>query len=168
MLTCLYHHHNYDIWNLSQKVTFDGENKLILINEGITEIDVKVDFYSNWKEWVVLRDHSKFLPALRSVGGDPTVGDDALGATFFLINGWKIRTWEGDHELNLVGNLYSDDGSNPIVATLGPHNILISRTVSNLIDRITISESALTEIQEQILTKVGKESTLHTVLLLSK
>lgn len=168
MFTSILFHQNQDIWVLSQKVTFDGEEKLIIINDDITEIDIKNDLYSSWKEWMVLRDYTKFPQAMRSVGGDPTVGVDALGATFFLMNGWKIRTWEGDHELNMIGNLYSDDGSNPMVGTLFPHNILITRSVSNLIDRITISESALTEIQDQILTKVGKDSTLHTVLLLSK
>ena len=34
-----------------QKVTFDGPNKLILINHGEVSIDVKEDIYSGWKEW---------------------------------------------------------------------------------------------------------------------
>ena len=95
---------------MAAKVTFDGTASLILVESGITELDVKVDLYSDWKEWALLTDNLKFLPAMRAVGGDPTVGGKYLGATFFLTNGWKIRTWEGDHRLIVNGNLYSEDG----------------------------------------------------------
>ena len=39
-------------WENPQKVTFDGINKHIIINPGETQIDVQVDLYSAWKEWV--------------------------------------------------------------------------------------------------------------------
>ena len=48
----------------NQKVTFDGENKRILVNEGVTDISVKSDIYSNWKEWMQVRENAKYLPAL--------------------------------------------------------------------------------------------------------
>lgn len=158
----------WGLWSLQQKVTFDGINKLILINYGITDIDVKIDLYSNWKEWLLVDDNAKFLEAIRGVGGDPTVGDDALGSTFFLINGWKIRTWEGDHELSVVGNMFSDDGNNPFVNTISSHNILITRIVSNIIDLKGFEENVLTIDQQIKFEKMYKNSGLHTVLLLSK
>ena len=158
----------WGLWQLYQKVTFDGPNKLILINHGVTDIDVKIDLYSNWKEWLLIDDHAKFVEAMRSVGGDPTVGSDFLGATFFLRNGWKIRTWEGDHQLTVTGNLFSEDGLNPFINTIDPHNILITRVVSNIVDLKGFEENVLTAEQQIQFGKMYKNSNLHTVLLLSK
>lgn len=123
-------------WSNQSKVTFDGDNKLILINPGFTDIDVQQDLYSDWKEWVFLYDYTKYEQAMRSVGGDPTVGSQKLGSTYFLINGWKIRTWEGDHRLIVAGNLYSDDGADAFVPTLQSHNITVSQQVSNIVDAV--------------------------------
>lgn len=127
---------DYWVWANQAKVMFDGQNKVIVVNPGVTSIDVKEDIYSDWKEWTQLYDYLKFDAALRAVGGDPTVGAQKLGSTFFLINGWKIRTWEGDHRLIVDGNLYSDDGQPAFVATLGSYNITIQQQVSNLIDQV--------------------------------
>ena len=52
------HYGFYDFWEYdpergfygNQSVTFDGPNKLIKVNQGITFLDVDVDIYSNWKE----------------------------------------------------------------------------------------------------------------------
>jgi hypothetical protein len=124
----------WETWTNPQKVIFDGDNKLIIVNEGVTSVDVKVDIYSGWKEWMLSKENNntKYLEALRSVGGDPTVGGEFLGATFFLMNGWRIRTWEGDHRLTVVGNLYTEEGESPFVPTIFPHNIVIESKVSNI------------------------------------
>jgi len=120
-------------WENCHKVTFDGINKLILINEGVTCINFKVDVYSAWKEWVRIETNSGFTKAIQGIGGDPTP-NGFIGATFFLENNWKIRTWEGDHTLNLTGNIFARDGSSITVPTINPHSITVSSTVSNLID----------------------------------
>jgi hypothetical protein len=135
-------HHASDHWVLSHSVTFDGANKLILINKDVTSLNVKVELYSDWKEWIELRDHLKFEASMRSVGGDPTVGSDRLGSSFFLINGWRIRTWEGDHRLVVNGNLFEDTGLDPFVPTLGKHNTTIQLQVSTLVETVTVSGSA--------------------------
>ena len=65
------------------KVTFDGPNKLIIVNPGIVELDVQVDIYSDWKEWAATGDNLKYPPALRTIGGDPAkvrVADLAVAA----------------------------------------------------------------------------------------
>lgn len=131
------HYGFWSEWTNPQKVTFDGPNRLILVNDGVTEIDVEVDIYSDWKEWVTLYDHGKYPPAMRTVGGDPTTGGRALGATFFLRNGWRIRTWEGDHRLVVTGNLYTDEGEPPFVPVTGPYTTIIESNVSNLVDRLS-------------------------------
>jgi hypothetical protein len=134
-------------WELNQKVTFDGANKLIIIVDGIESIDVKQDFYSDWKEWVLLDDNSKYLPAISCIGGEPTTNGQSIAPTFFLINGWKIRTWEGPHVLEVNGNLFSDDGSNPFVRTLTPQNISISLKTSSIVTQVEKPVAALSSIE---------------------
>jgi len=124
------------------KVVFDGLNKLIIINTGITQISVKNDLYSAWKEWVIQDGNSKWLQAFSAIGGEPTTGGKYLGTTYFLINGWKIRTWEGNHRLMVDGNIYSDDGSEIFVPTLGAYNTQINITTSNIVDAISTNGGA--------------------------
>lgn len=151
----------WNYWALYHKVTFDGTNKLILINYGETIIDIKEEIYSAWKEWSQVDDNLKFLAAMRAVGGDPTVGSSFLGSTFFLINGWRIRTWEGDQNLQLNGNLFVDGGGNPFVPTLDPHNILITTQRSNLVDLLIVSGSnggasgSFTDSDRSLLTNIS-------------
>lgn len=145
---------NWDYWELRHKVTFDGVNRIIYVNYGETLIDIQTDVYSAWKEWSQLRDYLKFLPAMRTVGGDPTTGGSTLGATFFLINNWQLKTWEGDHTLTVIGNIYSDDLLPVFLPTTGPYTILIYGQVSNLIDApaSSITTTDVTNIRNSILS----------------
>ena len=118
--------------------TFDGINKLIILSVGVTTVEVK-DLYSRWKDWTIVDDNARFLPAFSVLGGDPLPGGRYLGTTYFLENGWKIRPYEGNHTLVLSGNLYARDGSDPFTSTLGAYNVRIMLTVSNLIDTISTS-----------------------------
>lgn len=121
-----------------QKVTFDGPNKLILVNFGEIALDVTDDIYSNWKEWMLQRDNSKFLQALSPTGGDPIDAVRSLGRTFFLENGWRVRSWSGNHTLNVTGNLFTrEPGQSPYVAALGGFNVGIINERSNLTELIT-------------------------------
>jgi hypothetical protein len=130
----------WEDWGQYHKVTFDGENSLVFINTGEADINVERDLYSAWKEWSCLRDNLKFNAAMRTVGGDPTVAPDALGATFFMINGWKIFV---DDDVSFDGNLFGDEdgfpsdypGANPF--NVGPNASLVTTQRSNLIDKIS-------------------------------
>ena len=99
---------SYDLWQNYHKVTFDGPNKIIRVNEGVTELDIKSDVYSDWKEWVITRDDNAFfLPAIRSIGGDPTVVGQTAGDIYFLQNGWKL--YIDLTKVKVIGTLFSDD-----------------------------------------------------------
>lgn len=99
-----------------QKVTFDGENRRIIVNSGVTSLRVKEDIYSNWKEWASVRDNAKFLPAMRATGGDPVGSGQYSGDIYFTINDWKIVINE---QVIVEGIVYDDTaGVNPFV--LGP------------------------------------------------
>jgi hypothetical protein len=125
-------------------MTFDGENKLIIIDYGVTTVDVLSDVYSRWKDWCIIEDNIKFLPALRTIGGDPTTGSNSVAPYFFLTNGWRIRPFEGDHTLLVTGNLYVDGGGNPFVHTIGDYNVSITLMLSNNAVTVATGGSALT------------------------
>ena len=131
----MFHHswpQSQDLWNLYHKVTFDGPNRLIIINDGELDIDVKVDLYSDWKEWAQQRDYLKYYPAMRSVGGDPTTGGNFLGSTFFTINDWRVKISDSTV---FDGNLFSDDFDSPFVTA---DNTKIARQqFSNLVDTVS-------------------------------
>jgi len=108
-----YSQYEWDHWNLFHKVSFDGPNKLILVSEGTTTLDIKTDVYSAWKEWVVvlgllnLHDENPgFLQAIRAIGGEPTVGVASIGSTFFLTNGWRLKSYPGNYTLQVNGNIF--------------------------------------------------------------
>lgn len=121
-------------------VIFDGENKLIYVNPNVSSISVKEDVYSDWKEWIQVRDNSKFPPAIRTTGGDPigTTGS-YTGDTYFLINGWRFII---NHSLNIDGVIYSDDYPSPFVQVDGTQ--IVTNKVSSLVSVIAPQISGIT------------------------
>lgn len=144
-------------------VEFDGENKLILISSGTTTINVKDNVYEPWKQWTITGSNLEYLPAMRAIGGDPTVSGQFLGSTFFMLNDWRIRSWEGTHELTINGNLYVDGGGNPFIPPTGSHTITYTRVVSNLVDALG-SENSTTTIQriDTVLNQFSSSSIFAT------
>ncbi len=120
-------------WANNHAVTFDGENKLIYISPAVTVVDVKTDIYSNWKEWLLLYDNSKFPAAIRSTGGDPTISGEYAGDIYFMINGWRIVV---SHSCQINGVLYSDDYSSPFVQADGTQ--LVTNKVSSLVNTVSV------------------------------
>jgi hypothetical protein len=99
---------NWNLWTLYHKVTFDGANRIIRVNEGVTELDVQKDIYSDWKEWVSsFNDNAVWLPAVRTTGGDPTVEGQKSGDIYFLINNWKL--YIDLTKVKVTGVLFSDN-----------------------------------------------------------
>lgn len=121
---------------MAGKVTFDASNRLIIVQSGITELDVKADLYSDAKEdWKTDAVLNRLRFPFRTVGGDPLGGGITAGAYFFLQNdnGWRLRPQEADHELTLVGNLYPEDSAQAVVVpTLGAFTVLVRLETSSL------------------------------------
>ena len=98
-------------------VTFDGANRRIIVNPGVSQIDVSRDLYSEWKLWVLQGNNTQYLPAFRVFGGDQTIVGQFAPSYFFLINGWRVIV---DNQNVVIGiNLYTDEGDSPIIAING-------------------------------------------------
>ena len=136
---------------MAEKATFDGPNKIITINNGETEIDTQRDLYSAWKRWTLDQDNAKYLQAFRTVGGDPIGAGQTVSAYFFLLNGWRVRSWEGDHFLTVDGNLFVDEGGTPFISTIGNYQIVISLVVSpqSITNTVTTTAGVLTQQDKQ-------------------
>lgn len=147
------------------KVSFDGITKLIIVNTGITSIDVKTDLYSEWKNWLLLSDNSKYLPAFRVIGGDEIGGGITVDGTYFLTNGWKLRPYEGNHALTINGNLYVDGGGSPLVQTIGSYNVLVNLVTSNIVNLVTVSTGSAVTSQDKIDIATGVKNALGTDFL---
>ena len=131
--------YDYEYWQLNAKVTFDGVRKLIVVNEGVTELSIRNDVYSAWVDWVVLRDNAKFLPALRYTGIDPIPGG-FTGFNCFAINGWKLIL--DLTKVKVDGVLFSDD-----YATAYYNSSLVPQypaTVSQLVQMVATTNNVVT------------------------
>lgn len=109
-------------------ITFDGATKLITLTSGTVALDV-ADLYSRWKDWVLLSDNAKWLPAFSTVGGETI--DPGAGTTVplyaFLVNGWRLKPQEANHTLNVSGGvLLVDGGGDPFVNTTGAFTVRIN------------------------------------------
>jgi len=131
----------------NQKVEFDGSNKIIFVAEGITELDVKIDLYSAWKEWSIYSQEagtaSTWPKAFTAVGGDPITQTQDLGTTYFLENGWRIQPASSgtSYTLTINGNIYTREaGETPFRFANG---VSVSLVRSNIVDLITVEALAV-------------------------
>ncbi len=134
-------------WVLNSKVTFDGPNRKIIVNPGVSELDIKSDIYSKWKAWVQLYDYAKYLPALRTIGGDPVGGGQYAGDIYFLYNNWQIVV---PQNIKVTGILYHDNG-------IDVYNVLpgggVTATVSNLAQSVGFQGTVNVTTEPNILPK---------------
>lgn len=91
-------------WELQEKVSFNGFEKIINVNSDVTALDIMADVYSAWVRWTA--KEPRFLAAMKYSGFDAIPGG-RTGATFFLINGWKLII--NLRKTRVYGVLYSED-----------------------------------------------------------
>jgi hypothetical protein len=159
---------NWQFWQdyPDQKVVFDGPNKTIYVAAEVTELDVKVDLYSAWKEWIVSSQEYPhplaYLPAFTAVGGDPITNTTNLGVTYFLENGWRIQPAPSDtnYVLTVTGNIYTREaGGNPFLFAAG---VSVSLVRSNIVEQVNVgggSGASAAEIASAVWTSLSRTLT---------
>lgn len=118
----------WDDWEISDKVLFDGQNKLMVVAPGVTALDIRTDVWSRYLDWHSLRDNSRHGIGMRFIGLDPTPQGPA-GDIYFLQQGWRLVI--NLNETAVTGTLFSDDFDTAYYnSDLGP---LYPATASNLV-----------------------------------
>lgn len=148
--------------------TFDGDNLLIIMTAGTTEVDATT-LYSDWKDWQLVNDNSKYFEAFRTIGGDPLGGALEAGDYYFLRNdyGWRIRPQEADHDLQINGNLYGEDPALPLfIPTIGNFTVLVKQQLSSLTQTVNDSQfaSAILDEPNAIETGITMRQALRLIL----
>jgi len=98
-------------------IQFDGLNKRIILTSGTITLSVP-DLWSRWVDWLLVGDNSKYLPAMRVLGGDvrDPVAGTRIPVNVFLLNDWRIRPQDGSHTLVVIdGILEVQGGGDPFV-----------------------------------------------------
>jgi len=126
-------------WQLYEKVTFDGPNKLITVNPGVTALNIRTDVYSAWVKWLTLSPNTEYLYAIRYNGLDPIPGG-FTGDVYFLINGWKLVV--DITKVAISGVLFSDNYTTAYYdANLNP---VYAAQVSSVINTVVQNQNVVT------------------------
>lgn len=120
------------------KVVYDGSTYTIKVKSGVTDIDAKVDLYSDAKEdWVNQVDNLHHFPfPFVVIGGNSIGGGQFAPSYYFLQYPWVIET-NGDGVLHTFGlNLYgsAEDGS-----SRDPFNVIAGDSLTNRVSDIPSS-----------------------------
>lgn len=126
-------------WALYEKVSFNGVTRKITVNEDVPALDIRGDVYSAWVRWHGREENSRFLPAMRYSGADPIPGGET-GATFFLMNGWKL-VYDAN-KVAMAGVLYSEDYDTPYWSA--DDKPLYPATVSALVNTAVTVQNVVT------------------------
>ena len=134
-------------------IQIDGATKRIILDSA------SVSASQIWSAWVDWREaNPQWTLAFRQAGGDSLGGGLYIPPYFFLQAGWKVRPMEADHQLSITGNLFTEDGSSPIVNTLGNYNVIAKFTVPVQAQGISTSGGSglTTEQAEQLMNTATK------------
>lgn len=107
-------------------ITLDPAAKRIILDSA--SVTAK-DIFRAWADWMLLSDNAKYLPAFSATGGDDLGGGLSIPPYYFLLNGWRVRPMEANHNLTITGNLFVEGGGVPVVSTLGTYQVNVNYTV---------------------------------------
>jgi hypothetical protein len=132
-------------------MVFDpGAKQIILETDSVSATTL----WSRWVDWFLTGSNSQWDPAFRQVGGDDLGSGLLIPPYFFLLNGWRIRPREANHNLTITGNLFVDGGGVPVGPTLGVYQVNVNYTVPVQAQGINISGGGACPSASEIATAV--------------
>lgn len=102
----------------------NGSTKLITLDSASV---TAAEIWSRWVDWHP--SNTEWPLAFQLVGGIALGGGLFIPPYFFLMNGWRVRPMNTDHNLTITGNLFVDGGGVPVVATASVHQVNVNYTV---------------------------------------
>lgn len=145
---------------MAQKLTYDTNKKLFILNNGVTALNVVTDLYSDAKEdWLTDPLLNKFRFPILAIGGQAIGGGQVISPYIMLRFGWKVRPHEADHTLTVTGNLITDDESTPYADVLGDYQVVIksivtSNSLTSAASTVNISQTDIETIASTVLDEI--------------
>lgn len=98
----------FEEWEANEKVEFDGPNRLIIVHDNVTALDIRKDVWSAAVRWLgtLNRGNDRFYEPMDRTGLDPVPGGNT-GDSYFLINNWKLVV--DFSKVRISGVLFSRD-----------------------------------------------------------
>lgn len=90
-------------------IVFDPIDKLIKITSG-TSISA-LEIYNSVMDWCDEQENMGYTIPMKAVGKFPIGGGINTDSIFILINGWKIKLYDGNYQFIIIGTLITDDES---------------------------------------------------------
>jgi hypothetical protein len=125
---------------MGAKITFDATNRRFVVvgppdSEGIIEIDLQIDLYSDavedWKN-PAYSDLAGMNFPIDAIGGNP-FGAKTLGISYLIKNGWAFTPYEADHKMVLIGNIGTQTGWELVDDTIGAYRVRVENDVSAIV-----------------------------------
>jgi hypothetical protein len=138
-------------WLDADKVSFNGETRIIRVNEGVTNLDIRSEVYSAWVRWVERADNERYYFALRFTGLDPIPGG-FTGDSYFLINNWKLLY--DPRVVAVTGVLFSDDYPTPYYF-VEDGSAVFPAQISSLVSTVTNTENVVSGSPETIAAAIN-------------
>lgn len=105
-------------------IVVDGATRRIVLDSASV---TAAQIWSAWVDWHA--SNPQWFLAFRQVGGDALGAGLFIPPYFFLLNGWRVRPMESNHNLTITGNLFVEGGGVPVVSTLGTFQVNVNYTV---------------------------------------
>lgn len=153
------------------KITFDAANREFVVVgppvNGVIEIDLRIDLYSDGKEdWVddiTYPELGGMQFPVDPIGGNQ-FGTLELGISYLILNGWHFKPYEADHTMRIIGNIGTESEWELVQDTVGAFRVRVENEVSALVetteatipqglqDDISSIETSITAIEADIVT----------------
>lgn len=151
---------------MGAKLYADTATKTLIISatpdgDGFIDINVQEEVWSDliidWQDTLTLRKHTFPLVAI----GGQTISAGKLGTTYVLNDPWHMHPYEGDHTLNVNGNLFTELATTHLVApTIGAFTVTVNRNLSTLVEVVEVANSGLTPSESQALLNIAADIAL--------
>lgn len=133
---------------MSLKFDFDGPNLTVHILDGVTDIDVKTELYSDYSDWYNSANNARFVLGMEAVGNIPISDIQNTAEFFFFINGWKLSHTSGV-KVSVSTNLFTLNEDKIVAVTSGDSQIEFNNT-----DAVVVSQDDLLTLVLAIKNKV--------------
>lgn len=151
---------------MSDKFTFNGAQKKIYCKNS-SVVDQTFSFsiyelYSDWKRWIYQDgENLKYLPAFRTIGGDPIGGGAYVGFYLFLRNdfGWRLVPPNTNNiTISVEGSLFGESPNVAIMDQISGNTTQLIINRSSLSLGVQTGDGGFTSTDRNILQQTKKHA----------